>query len=284
MKRRIYLILIFLVSLLVLSIAYINNNSLHIDETYTAKTVGQRIQFIVLHFTHGSLDASLQTLTQGNVSAHYLIPEEPIHNKKLIYRLVPDDLKAAQAGLSYWQGLSNDGQINLNATSIGIELVNPGFKDENNTRTFFPYTDYQIDLLIGLLQDLIKKYDIDPTRIVGHSDITPNIIARGTNSRIDPGPLFPWEKLAKAGIGAWYDEEVVDALLKNKSNEKISIRKLQENLAKYGYNIQATGVLDQQTKNVLIAFQMHFRPSDYSGTADQQTFIILQNLIDKYFS
>ncbi|MFA6037999.1 MAG: N-acetylmuramoyl-L-alanine amidase [Legionellales bacterium] len=290
MKKRIYLLLAFLICLFLLGFALFHKNTelenegIYLDESYTAKAVGQRIQYIVLHFTHGSLKASLNTLTQGHVSAHYLIPEEPIQGKKLIYQLVPDDLKAAQAGLSYWQGHERDGQINLNTSSLGIELVNPGFRVENNVRIFYPYSEYQIDVLIKLLHYLVEKYDIDPTHIVGHSDITPNIKARGGNIRIDPGPLFPWEKLAQAGIGAWYDEDSVAELLKNDPEEEINIRLLQENLARYGYNIEITGKLDQQTRNVVSAFQMHFRPSDYSGIPDQQTDAILKNLIDKYFS
>ena len=196
--------------------------------------------------------------------------QTPINEKNIIYRLVQDDLKASHAGLSYWQGQYTDGQINLNASSIGIELVNLGFKDENNKRLWFAYTDHQIELLINLLKNLIEKYNIEPTRIIGHSDITPNIAARGNNVRVDPGPLFPWEKLAAAGIGAWYDRQAVENMLKNNHKQDIDILWLQKNLAIYGYNIQPTGVLDQQTRNVVTAFQMHFRPSDYSGTPDQK--------------
>jgi N-acetylmuramoyl-L-alanine amidase len=287
MKKWLYIFLLIAISLLLLGANLFfnnNNNSTYtIDETHQAKQISPRITFIVLHFTHGDFKDSLDVLTNGKLSAHYLIPEGPIDDQNLIYRLVPDSQKAAHAGLSYWQGQDPSGQINLNASSIGIELVNEGFKDENNVRTWYPFADYQIDLLIKLLKDLIEKYDIEPTRIIGHGEITPNIAARGTNTRIDPGPLFPWEKLADAGIGAWYDRDAVEAMLKNNTNEEINILWLQDNLAKYGYNIQPTGILDDQTRNVVRAFQMHFRPSNYSGIPDRETCAILKSLMERYF-
>lgn len=285
MRRHIYLILFLCVALSLLAWAFFfkNKNFYIIDDRYTAQEVESRIQFIVLHFTHLNFEDSLEALTQGKVSAHYLVPQASVDGANVIYRLVDDNLKAAHAGLSYWQGQYSDGQINLNASSIGIEIVNLGYKDENGVRVWLPYMDHQIDLVIALLKDLVKKYEIEPTHIIGHGEITPNIPARGTNTRIDPGPLFPWEKLAAAGIGAWYDREVVNALLKDEPEKEIDILGLQKNLAKYGYNIQETGQLDEQTRNIVIAFQMHFRPQNYSGIPDQETCAILKNLIDKYF-
>ena len=119
-------------------------------------------------------------------------------------------------------------------------------------------------------------YKIIPTRVVGHLDIAPG-------RKVDPGPLFPWEKLHKNGIGAWFDEEEVKLSMLSKKNQHIDIKQLQTNLKKYGYNIAITGALDEVTRNVIQAFQMHFRPSDYSGNPDLETIAILENLIKKYF-
>ena len=39
---------------------------------------------------------------------------------------------------------------------------------------------------------------------------------------------------------------------------------------------------DKQTKNVIKVFQHHFRPSNYSGEMDVETFAILKALNEKY--
>ena len=100
---------------------------------------------------------------------------------------------------------------NLNDTSIGIEIVNLGIKSYDETEKkygfFIPEDKYiefeegQIKKLAFLLKELIKKYNIKPKDILGHSDIAPT-------RKIDPGAKFPWERLYKEyGIGAWYDEK-----------------------------------------------------------------------------
>jgi len=45
-----------------------------------------------------------------------------------------------------------------------------------------------------------------------------------------------------------------------------------------------TGDYDVQTRFVLRAFQMHFRPSDFSGKPDLETVANLFALIEKYRS
>ncbi len=241
--------------------SYVINDS-HMRDT---KAVYQRIEFIVIHFTHGGFEESLGHLKHGPVS-------------NTIYRLVGDDAKAAHAGVSYWQGFTR-----LNSSSIGIELINLGYDDKGGVRHWYPYSEYQINLLISLLHDLIEQYEIDPHRIVGHSDITQNLPERGGNIRVDPGPLFPWERLADAGIGAWYDADEVEEIIDYIEGEPLDIESLQQNLATYGYKIEVTGKLDQQTKNVVQAFQMHFRPDNYDGVPDDETYAIAENLVEKYF-
>ena len=80
---------------------------------------------MILHYTAASFDSSLKTLTEGNVSAHYLIREGSAKNKSTIYRLVEESQRAWHAGISSWQG-----RTNINDTSIGIEIVNLGYKEE----------------------------------------------------------------------------------------------------------------------------------------------------------
>ena len=66
-------------------------------------------------------------------------------------------------------------------------------------------------------------------------------------------------------------------------DKSIDIKWIQNNLKIYGYAIEETGELDDQTKAVLQTYQMHFRPTDYSGVPDQETCAILDNLVRKYF-
>ena len=173
------------------------------NRTYKAKGYDERVKFIILHYTAVDTEKSVRALTQGEVSAHYLVTDK---RGGSIYQLVPIEKRAWHAGISEFGG-----RTNLNDSSIGIEIVNRGYKktiadldteDEvkNITnREFYPYENYQIKKIGRLLQDLVKKYKIPPKNILGHSDIAPT-------RKQDPGPMFPWEQLyRKYGVGAWYE-------------------------------------------------------------------------------
>src|SRR5690606_24806636 len=97
--------------------------------------------------------------------------------------------------------------------------------------------------------------------------------------KIDPGPEFPWKTLADAGIGRWYEPGRACA------NEQRFLRQglpdiawVQEELARVGYDVPSSGMLDEATRNVIAAFQMHYRPARYDGVPDAQTLGILQAL------
>ena len=49
----------------------------HIDHSYTAQGQAPRVKFIVLHYTAIDLPTSLKTLTTQEVSAHYMLTDEP---------------------------------------------------------------------------------------------------------------------------------------------------------------------------------------------------------------
>ena len=117
--------------------------------------------------------------------------------------------------------------------------------------------------------------NIKPNNIVGHSDIAPD-------RKIDPGPFFPWFKLYERGFGAWYEASDYEYFLNKFNNELPNIMKLQEALANYGYEIEATGVEDKQSKNAVRAFQLHFRPNKYDGLFDKETAAIIYALNKKY--
>ncbi len=59
---------------------------------------------------------------------------------------------------------------------------------------------------------------------------------------------------------------------------------VQMQLRKYGYGVEVTNVLDEQTSSAIRAFQMHFRPGNFAGEIDVETVAILSALIEKYKS
>jgi N-acetylmuramoyl-L-alanine amidase len=241
-----------------------------VDGSHRAVSRSSRVKHLIMHYTAGSFESSLAELSEGAVSAHYLVPRQAITvgSKQVILQLVPEEQSAWHAGVSYWQG-----RTNINDSSIGIEIVNDG----PSGGPWQAFTPAQIDVVKKLALDIIGRHGIKPYRVLGHSDIAPS-------RKTDPGPLFPWKELAAAGVGAWPDASAVSRYLAGRDPREIvdNIALLQAELRQYGYDPPLTGRLDPATTQVLIAFQMHFRPADYSGAADAETQAILQALLEKY--
>jgi N-acetylmuramoyl-L-alanine amidase len=142
----------------------------------------RRPTLIVVHYTEqDSVAQSLRTLrtrnSGGRVSAHYLIGDDG-----KLYQLVSDEHRAWHAGAGSWGTISD-----VNSASIGIEL-------DNNGRE--PFSEAQIATLLRLLDDLCTRHGIPRTHVIGHADMAPT-------RKIDPGALFPWQRLADAGFGVW---------------------------------------------------------------------------------
>ncbi|WP_114327396.1 penicillin binding protein PBP4B [Candidatus Colwellia aromaticivorans] len=272
------------------------SNTLPVEEMHS-KNYGQRIKFLIMHYTGGDYQSSLQELVHKNsVSSHYLVPESHdktyLEDELKVLKLVNENERAWHAGSSYWQG-----RTAINDQSIGIEIVN-GSKCERlpqeqtelaigqllldkkltpNQICFFPdYDPKQIELLIELSKEILKKNpDISPTHIIGHSDIAPQ-------RKNDPGPRFPWYQLYQAGIGAWYEKETVLKYWKLFDVQMPNIGLIQQALHRYGYGIEETSELDSQTQAVLHTFQMHFVPWKITDRADEQTVATLFALLEKY--
>jgi N-acetylmuramoyl-L-alanine amidase len=233
---------------------------LQIDTSHVSANQDSRVQFLVLHYTVLDHDKSLKVLTQGGmVSSHYLVRDQP----PTIYRLVDENRRAWHAGVSYWAG-----HTNLNASSIGIEIVNPGYTDTPAGRVYAPFPQAQIDAVIRLSKDIVARHGIKPDRIVGHADIAPG-------RKQDPGPMFPWKQFAEAGLIAWPDAAQVQAKLPLYALQPPDLAWAQERLARIGYNVPRHGQPDQLTQEGIVSFQMKYRPARYDGQLDAETAALL---------
>ena len=236
-----------------------------VDRSITASGQSSRMRYIVLHYTSADDAESLRLLSRGEVSAHYLVSARP---DTRVYQLVDESRAAWHAGSSRWFE-----QSSLNFTSIGIEIVNPGWQDQpDGGKRYAPYAPAQITALTRLLRDIAERHGIRPENIVGHSDIAPQ-------RKLDPGPDFPWRALAQAGIGRWYDEAAAAERMPRLQTEGLpDVAWFQAELARLGYDAPRHGQLDRATRNVLAAFQMHYRPARHDGEPDAETAAIMQSM------
>ena len=232
------------------------------DQTYRAKSYDSRAQFLILHFTGGTWEGSLKTLTEGNVSSHYLVRDSPVE----VYRLVDEGQRAYHAGLSSWKG-----QTQLNAASIGIEIQNLGDVPGAEGVVYHPFPPAQIDAVVALVRDIVTRHAIRPDRILGHSDIAPT-------RKVDPGPTFPWKRLADEGLIPWPDAAAVAAARAGHEVTLPDLAWFQARLNQHGFTLPVTGALDPLTKQILSVFQMKYRPARYDGLPDAETAALLEVL------
>ena len=233
------------------------------DTTYNSVGQASRVRFLVLHYTVADKPASIKILTEQQVSAHYLLTDDP---QPIIYRLVDETRSAYHAGNSSWKNYTQ-----LNNSSIGIEIVNAGWKDTPEGRVFAPFPPAQVDALVGLVKDIVQRHGVVPENVLGHSDIAPL-------RKQDPGPLFPWPRLAQEGLVKWPDAGRV-ALVRPAFDAFLpDVAWFQRKLAMHGFALPQTGVLDEATRTTLAAFQMKYRPADFAGNPDADTATLLEVL------
>lgn len=250
----------------------VDKDGYQLDTRRQAQAAYPRIKVLVVHYTADGFDVSLATLTDKQVSSHYLIPAHPPahHGKPRIWQLVPESELAWHAGISYWRNATR-----INDTSIGIELENRGWQNVAGVKRFTPFEPEQIAALVPLMKDIVSRYHIQPQNVVAHSDIAPQ-------RKDDPGPLFPWRELAAQGIGAWPDAARVAFYLNGRAPyEEVETASLLDLLARYGYEVKPEMSAAQQ-KRVIMAFQMHFRPALWNGIADAESQAIAEALLEKY--
>jgi N-acetylmuramoyl-L-alanine amidase len=234
----------------------------YIDKTYIAIGQDSRAQFLILHYTHEDFPTSLKLLTEGQVSSHYLVNNNP----PTIYSLVDENRRAYHAGVSYWKGATQ-----LNASSIGIEIVNRGYDDTPTGRVWYDYPQEQMDAVIALVKKIVKDHDIKPERILGHSDIAPG-------RKVDPGPRFPWKQLADAGLIPWPDANMVAAKKIAFDMQLPDTAWFQQKLSQHGFAVPLNGEFDKRTQEVVSAFQMKYRQTNFDGTPDAETAALLDVL------
>ena len=258
-----------------------NTETFVIDsQTYQATGKSQRIKTIILHYTVSNNARAIKLLTTGNVSAHYLILD---HDDNKIYNLVPESERAWHAGAGGFAG-----RTILNDTSIGIEIVNSGIKPEyrdalkNSALDYHPYEHYvefdelQVKKVAQLVQELAARYNISPKNIIGHADMAPS-------RKIDPGAKFPWQRLYEQyGIGAWYDAFDKQFFMNQKDFDAATIPDIKQAFRDYGYQINDSDEWDKASRDVIYAFQLHFRPQQPTGELDIETYAILKALNKKY--
>lgn len=205
---------------------------------------GRAVDAVILHYT--GMKSGAEALARlcdaaAKVSAHYLVEEDG-----RVFRLVDETRRAWHAGISSWNGESD-----INARSIGIEIVNPGH--EWGYRAF---PAAQIDAVVALMKGVAARHAVAPARVLAHSDVAPG-------RKEDPGERFPWARLAAEGLaiapyegGADADIPYADAL---------------SALRAIGYEIADVAPGKPAPAAAILAFQRRFCPTALGQGLDPLT-------------
>ncbi len=216
---------------------------------------------LLLHYTGmNDGDGALKWLCseESGVSCHYFVQEDG-----RILQLVPEEKRAHHAGAGTWEG-SDD----INSRSIGIEIVNAG-----HPGGLPDFPQVQMDAVVRLSEDIIRRHSIHSHRVLAHSDIAPG-------RKEDPGENFDWAYLAQKGVGLWVEPVARSSGPFFQEGDRGDIvEAVQALLALYGYGLEVNGVFDHQTKIVVEAFQRHFRQNLVDGVMDDSTIQTLRHLL-----
>jgi N-acetylmuramoyl-L-alanine amidase len=122
---------------------------------------------------------------------------------------------------------------------------------------------------------MTRRGPISGDRILAHSDVAPS-------RKQDPGEKFPWDLLSDSGIGHWVRPAPLNlegASLKPGERGE-AVMRMQRALRGYGYGIEETATYDDAMREVVTAFQRHFRPARVDGIADASTLLTLRALTE----
>jgi len=216
------------------------------------RPVAGPIDILLMHYTGmQTADEAVNRLRDpaARVSSHYVIDEDGS-----ILCLVPEHKRAWHAGISYWTG-----EREINARSIGIEIVNPGHE-----WGYRPFPAAQMQAVTALSQQIIAQHAIPARRVIGHSDVAPL-------RKQDPGELFDWQGLATQGVGLWPEPQSItwnDA-------------QFLQALSLYGYDIEGPSGTAAATMQhaAILAFQRHFAPARLDGRIDSELAALLHGLL-----
>ncbi len=190
------------------------------------------VSLLVLHCSAHTGKEMAACLNKAEVSAHYILDLDGS-----LIKCVDESKRAWHAGLGSWREFQED----LNSGSIGIELSSLSLGQT-------PYTEAQINKLIPFCQKLMRKYKIKPQNVIAHSDLAPT-------RKADPGIAFPWKRLAKEGIGLWYQPRNAEKMQENSVAKLLNI---------IGYKT----VSQEETIAAAYAFRRHFLPEEVAVDED----------------
>ncbi|MFL1781237.1 N-acetylmuramoyl-L-alanine amidase [Candidatus Hepatincolaceae symbiont of Richtersius coronifer] len=213
------------------------NNNITISAVFASPNFNNRtlpITMLIMHYTISDFQGTINTFLNpaSKVSSHYLI-----NTDGKTYECVAEDKRSWHAGLSKWESI-----INCNSASLGLEIVNAGYVKGKQPS----FTEPQLVAVEALSKYLILKYNIKPHLVVGHSDIAPD-------RKIDPGPAFPWKRMAKSKIGLFPTAKEIA-----QQETKLYLGD-EKSLHQFGYNVKDKAFLDFSKK----AFQLHYNTDAY---------------------
>ncbi len=287
---------LWLIFILILSCQKTNENrsTYWVDHTSPSVSFDRGRTFLIMHYTALDYEESMRLLVSDahDASAHYVVTRHPTFKKgkPVVLQLVNEQHRAWHAGLSQWGA-----QTALNNSSIGIEIINYGYTEEANRLGatvpgeewhWYPYPKEQLHAVMLLAKDIITRHEIEPHLVLAHSDIAPQ-------RKHDPGPLFPWQWFYEQGVGAWYEQATVDSFVAGRElTGSVPITDMLNHLAAYGYpvpdltdpRLSTEEQAERETEAMMVvrAFQMHFRPHNFSGYPDVESEAIIKALIDRY--
>lgn len=250
------------------------------------------IKYVVLHYTATqSKESTKESYYNNGTSAHYLVD----YDNSVVYRNVEDSYTAFHAGLSNFNNNNQESKKNMNECSLGIEIINPGYKEllkriddkfgelfsiEGSSKKWFRFSDSEFQSSAELTAFLQEKYKIRGRFVVTHADIAPG-------RKHDVGPMYNYEEAFKEYNAGYYPKNH-DI---NLSSFYLDDSKYQDILSLYGYDISGKIVstindktsYDYKSEDVVRAFQYHFSNTDISGELNDKTKKAILNLFIDYY-